>query len=100
MILFYVIFWFFNGGFVFSIVYWMVVIIVVIIFILKVWRRIVIIFGIKRNFGKKIGLEIVGVWVIGVVFGWVLIFLLNLGINEEVGLVVGFLSFISVLFFG
>ncbi|BAD86014.1 hypothetical membrane protein, conserved [Thermococcus kodakarensis KOD1] len=100
MTLFYVILRFFNGGPAFSIAYWTAATIVVITFTSKVWRRIVTISGIKRNSGKKIGLEIAGAWVIGAALGWVLIPSLNPGINEEAGLAVGFLSFISVSLLG
>ncbi|ASJ02079.1 hypothetical protein A3L09_01760 [Thermococcus profundus] len=98
--LFYVILKFFHGGTAFSIAYWATATILVVAFTSKVWKRIVIISGIKRDPRKKIGWEITGAWIAGAMLGWVLVPSLNPGVNEEAGLAVGFLSFISVSLLG
>jgi len=82
----------------FTIIYWPIAFATGIFFIIKITRMIAKVErnGSSRGFGAMIGIS----WGIGAALGWFLIPSLNLGVNTESSMAIGFLSFMSISIFG
>ena len=98
MLGYYILYPLFNGSIAFTVIYWPVAFGLAIFFSIKISRMIVNIErkSSSKGFGALLGIS----WSIGAVVGWVVVPSINLGVNSQSSLAMGFLVFITLSIFG
>ena len=102
MLLYYVIMGIFNFPWRFSLVYWPVAFVVAMTFTGRVWQRLKRlgrVTGREAELSASGGILIALSWVTGMVVGWLIVPRMNLGVNVDANIAMGFLSFIALSVF-
>ncbi|NJE02061.1 hypothetical protein [Thermococcus sp. JdF3] len=103
MLLYYVIIGVFDLPWQFNIVYWPVAFMLAMGFTGRVWKRLQrlgMVTGNEVESSTTGGILIAFSWITGIILGWGLVPRMNLGVNPDSSLAVGFLSFIAFSVFG
>ncbi|WP_258083438.1 hypothetical protein [Thermococcus thermotolerans] len=98
MLFYYVIIGVFRPPWQFNLIYWPLAFIVAMSFTGRVWKRLQRlgrVTGREAEVSGKGGILITLAWITGIVLGWGVIPGMNVGVNAEASMAVGFLSFIA-----